>query len=325
MLFLVSETFNPYFNIATEEYILHNFAEDMFYLYRNSPSIIVGKNQNTLAEINYEYVNTRKIPVVRRLSGGGAVFHDLGNLNFCFITKRAGHEGIDFRSFTTPIIDALLNVNINAKFTGRNDLTIDGKKFSGNAQYHHKSKTLHHGTLMFSANINDLSAALKVKPSKYQSKGIKSVKSRVTNIASHLETPLTIEQFIDLIAKQVISNDKQRYLLTEVDKKQINVLVKNKYNTWDWTYGKSPSYTVHNELKYDGGTIEFYVDVKKGVIKSVKFFGDFFGTKDINEIENTLKNIDYSAEAIVSALSDLNISDYFSKITITEFTKGFFA
>ena len=187
MLCIKDSHTDPYFNIAADEYALKYLEDDCFMLWRNEPSIIVGKHQNTLAEINVDYVMKNNIKVVRRISGGGAVFHDLGNLNFTFV-KNAGEDAQgDFRKFTQPILDVLQSMGINAKFEGRNDLTIDGKKFSGNAESIWKNRVLHHGTLLFSAVMTDLSAALKVNPLKFQDKAVKSVRSRVTNISEHLD------------------------------------------------------------------------------------------------------------------------------------------
>jgi lipoate-protein ligase A len=190
---------DPYFNLATEEFVLKNWDEDSFMLWRNAPSIIVGKHQNTLAEINVEYVKHNNIPVVRRLSGGGAVFHDLGNLNFTFIQNGKAERLIDFRKYTEPILEVLEKMGVAAKFEGRNDLTIGGRKFSGNAEHIWKTKILHHGTLLFSSHMSDLTQALNVDPLKFQDKAVKSVHSRVTNISEHLSEPMDVMYFASMI------------------------------------------------------------------------------------------------------------------------------
>ena len=174
MLCIINTNTKPYFNLAAEDYVLRNFKDDCFMLWRNKPSIIIGKHQNTLAEINLEYVKDNNIDVVRRLSGGGAVFHDLGNLNFTFI-KNAKDEGslVDFKKYIQPILEVLQSLGVNAKFEGRNDIMIDGKKISGNAEHVFKRRVLHHGTLLFLSQIADLSKALKVNPLKYQDNGVK--------------------------------------------------------------------------------------------------------------------------------------------------------
>ncbi|RDY23780.1 lipoate--protein ligase [Romboutsia maritimum] len=312
MLLIYNEKTNPYFNLAMEEYLLKNFNEDMFILWRNEPSIIIGKNQNTLSEINFEYVKEHSIPVVRRQSGGGAVFHDLGNINFTFIACN-NNSFSDFRRFTQPIIDLLRTLNVHAEFSGRNDLLIDGKKFSGNAQYNYKNKVMHHGTLLFSSQITNLSNALKVKPIKFEGKGIKSVKSRVTNISNHLKFPMDILEFKDLIMDYLskINLDNKFYFLTENDISKINKLIESKYRTWDWNFGNSPKYTLFNELKYPGGNVEFNVNVEKGSIVDIKFFGDFFGKKDISFIEDLLKGTEHNEISLKKSLSKININDYF--------------
>jgi len=187
MLCIENNHTDPYFNLAVEEYLLRNFGEDCFMLWRNKASIIVGKHQNALAEINYDYVKENNIDVIRRLSGGGTVFHDLGNLNFTFIQNVNKNENIvDFKRYIEPIVKVLQQQGVNAKHEGRNDIMIGGRKVSGNAEHVFKKRVLHHGTLLFSSEISNLSKALKVNPLLYQDKGVKSVKSRVANINQFL-------------------------------------------------------------------------------------------------------------------------------------------
>lgn len=276
------------------------------------PCISVGKNQNTISEINSDYVRKNSIPIVRRQSGGGAVFHDLGNLNFTFISCN-NNSFSDFKRFTQPIIDLLKTLGINAEFSGRNDLLIDGKKFSGNAQYNYKNKVIHHGTLLFSSQISNLSNALKVKPIKLESKGIKSVKSRVTNISEHLDKPMNISEFRDLVMNYVFSlNSNNSYFnLTEKDIENVNKLSKEKYSTWEWNFGNSPNYSLVNELRYIGGTLEFHLNVSKGFITDIKFFGDFFGKKDISNVEDLLIGVKHEEESLKEKLNNINIDDYF--------------
>lgn len=312
MLLINNTNTNAYFNLAMEEYFLKNTTEDIFMLWRNENSIIVGKNQNTLSEINYEYVKENNIKVVRRQSGGGAVFHDLGNINFTFISCN-DNSFSDFKRFTMPIIDALENLNIHAEFSGRNDLLINNQKFSGNAQYNYKNKVMHHGTLLFSSEINDLSSALKVKPSKFQGKSVKSVKSRVTNISDHLKKDMTVLEFKSYLMNFINSKDENNhfYELSEEDINEINKLVEEKYNTWQWNFGHSPKYALNNEIRYPGGNIEFSLNVEKGLINKIKFFGDFFGKKDVTYIEDLLKNVKHNEITIKTTLSSIDINDYF--------------
>ena len=323
MLLINNPNTNPYFNLAMEEYFLRNTTEDLFMLWRNENAIIVGKNQNTLSEINYEYVKENNIKVVRRQSGGGAVFHDLGNINFTFISCN-DNSFSDFKRFTMPIIEALENLNVHAEFSGRNDLLINNQKFSGNAQYNYKNKVMHHGTLLFSSQINDLSSALKVKPSKFEGKGVKSVKSRVTNISKHLENNMTVLEFKEYLMNFINNKDKNNdfYKLNEHDINEINKLVEEKYSTWEWNFGHSPKYALNNEVKYPGGNIEFSLNVEKGLIKNIKFFGDFFGKNDVSYIENLLKNVKHNEASIKTTLSNIYINDYFLNCNIDILVDG---
>ena len=312
MLLINNDNTNPYFNFALEEYLLKKTDKDLFRLWMCDPCISVRKNQNTISEINSDYVRKNSIPIVRRQSGGGAVFHDLGNLNFTFISCN-NNSFSDFKRFTQPIIDLLKTLGINAEFSGRNDLLIDGKKFSGNAQYNYKNKVIHHGTLLFSSQISNLSNALKVKPIKLESKGIKSVKSRVTNISEHLDKPMNISEFRDLVMNYVFSlNSNNSYFnLTEKDIENVNKLSKEKYSTWEWNFGNSPNYSLVNELRYIGGTLEFHLNVSKGFITDIKFFGDFFGKKDISNVEDLLIGVKHEEESLKEKLNNINIDDYF--------------
>ena len=320
MIYINNESTNPYFNMAVEEYILKEFKEDCFMLWRNEPAIIVGKNQNTLSEINLEYIQANNIPVVRRLSGGGTVFHDLGNLNFTFIKNNSEENFNNFRKFTVPILNVLKSLNVNAEFSGRNDLTIEGKKFSGNAQYNYKNRVLHHGTLLFSSDISNLSKALQAKPLKFQDKSIKSVISRVTNISSHLKEPLSIMDFEALIMNFIITEDSSAslYEFNDYDLCNINKLREEKYSTWEWNFGHSPKYNFINEKKFPFGTVECNMEVQHGIIKNIKLYGDFFSKLDVSDIESNLIGVNHVESEVKKVLSTFNISDYFSNANLDD-------
>ena len=319
MLIIKNYNTDPYFNLAAEEYLLKQFDDDIFTLWRNDNAIIVGKHQNTLAEINVDVVNEKNIKVIRRLSGGGTVFHDLGNLNFTFITnaKNKDEIKIDFKFFTLPIIEVLKTLGVNAEFSGRNDLLIDGMKISGNAEhiYHQKKRTLHHGTLLYASQIADLSAALKVNPLKFEDKAVKSVRSRVTNISSHMPSTLTVETFYQKIIEFMASHykDVRFYEYTDADVAAIEQLANEKYKTWEWNFGYSPKYTFKKSSKSPGGFIE-----------QARIHGDFFNAKEVEELEQLLIGCPHNSEFIRQKLSQVNIEDYITGSTIDHFLEALF-
>lgn len=326
MLCIRSKTNDPAFNIACEEYLLKQKEQDCFYLYINRPSIIIGKHQNTLAEINLDYVRAKNIDVIRRLSGGGAVFHDPGNLNFTFIKKNDGDGSKGFEKYTQPILDVLNQLGVDAKFEGRNDLTIKGKKFSGNAKHFYKDKTLQHGTLLFSSKLPDLSEALKVNPLKFQDKAIKSVRNRVTNISEHLEQDISLVAFEQQLIEHVRSlySDSETYELTESDIAAINQLISEKYSTWNWNFGSSPKYNFQKGFKTTGGHVEVHLDVKNGCIQNIKISGDFFNTKDIEELENLLIGTPHEYQHIRKELEKIDLNNYIQNTSNEEILSGMF-
>ncbi len=327
MLCIKNNRTDSYFNLAAEEYVLKNIPQNCFMLWRNQPSIIVGKHQNTLAEINFEYVQDKNIKVVRRLSGGGAVFHDLGNLNFTFI-QNVEDEGslVDFKKYTDPIIEVLHQLGVNAKFEGRNDILVGGKKISGNAEHIFKKRVLHHGTLLFSSEMEDLTKALKINPLKYKDKGVKSVRSRVTNISDHLPHKITVLEFQDKILEFIMNSNTHAapYEYSDEDFNQINKLVEEKYSTWDWNFGYSPKYNFGKLIKTNGGSIEIQMNIEKGIIQDLKIFGDFFNERDISEVEDRLKGQKHKVEDIRQKLNGLSFERYFHNISIEEFILAMF-
>lgn len=328
MLFLDNRGItDPTLNLAMEEYALkHLNPENTYFLfYINEPSIIIGKNQNTAEEINAAYVNDHNIHVVRRLSGGGAVYHDLGNLNFSFITKDDGDSFHNFRKFTEPVIEALKELGVNAELSGRNDILAEGRKISGNAQFSTKGRMFSHGTLLFNSNIDEVVNALNVKLEKIQSKGIKSIRSRVANIKEFLKEDLTIEQFKDLLLQSIFKEQGsiERYEWTDEDLKNIKELANNRYRSWDWNYGKSPKCNIQQSKRFAAGQVDIRLEVNKGVIETVKIYGDFFGVGDVSELEQTLVGTKFDQQEIERKLQDVNLSYYFGNVTKEEFLSLF--
>ncbi|MBD8003806.1 lipoate--protein ligase [Bacillus norwichensis] len=324
MLFIDNQGItDPRINLAIEEFALKNLEiKDDGYLlfYINKPSIIIGKNQNTIEEINTDYVEKNGIHVVRRLSGGGAVYHDLGNLNYSFITKDEGDSFMNFRKFTEPVIQALEKLGIKAELQGRNDILVEGRKISGNAQFATRGRMFTHGTLLFDSEIENVVSALKVRKDKIESKGIKSIRSRVANISEFLEEKITTEQFRDLLLRYIFEGQDPipEYKLTEDDWNKINEISKSRYQNWDWNYGKSPKFNFQHSHRFPVGQIEFLLDVNKGQITNCKIFGDFFGIGDVHDIEERLIGVKYDRSEIAKALENVDIQHYFGNVTKEE-------
>lgn len=318
---------DPAVNLALEEYILRNAPvnEDMLLFYINKPSIIIGRHQNTLEEINRSYVEANGIHVVRRLSGGGAVYHDLGNLNFSFITTYQRENFQNFRKFTEPVVRALHNLGVPAELSGRNDILVDGRKISGNAQYVAKPKMVSHGTLLFDSDLSHVSEALNVQESKITSKGIKSVRSRVANICEFLTQDMSIEDFRDHILRTYFEGAAEipTYPLSEQDWAAVRALAEERYRSWEWTYGQSPDFNVQKRQRFPGGEIDarLNLDVQQGFIRSVKFYGDFFAEGDPAELAQHLVGVRYDRAEITRALQDVPLERYFPGLDLPTFVE----
>lgn len=326
MLFIDNNNItDPRINLAIEEYCLKNLDPDESYLlfYINQPSIIIGKNQNTIEEINTKYVDDNGIIVVRRLSGGGAVYHDLGNLNFSFITKDDGNSFHNFKKFTEPVIEALKRLGVDAELSGRNDIIANGKKISGNAQFSTRGRMFSHGTLLFDSEIEHVVSALNVKKDKIESKGIKSIRSRVANISEFLEEKMTTLEFRELLLRYIFDTEGEvpEYKLTDEDWKKINELSVERYQNWEWNFGKSPKFNLQHSKRFSIGNIDVRLEVHKGVIHQCKIYGDFFGVGNVEDIEKRLIGINYERKSIERALAGVEIKHYFGNIEKEEFVE----
>ncbi len=317
---------DPRINLAIEEYLLKTMdvEKDPFLLfYINEPSIIIGKNQNTAEEINTDYVDSNGIHVVRRLSGGGAVYHDLGNLNYSFITVDDGNSFRNFRKFTEPVVKALQSLGVNAELSGRNDLMAEGRKVSGNAQFSTRGRMFSHGTLMFDTEVDAVVSALKVSKEKIESKGIKSIRSRVANISEFLKEPMTVTEFRNAILHSIFEGEEnvRYYELTDEDWKNIHELSKERYGNWDWNYGKSPKFNIKHSHRFPVGGIDVRLQVEKGIVQDANIYGDFFGVGDVSEIEQAIIGSKYERASLDEAIAGIDIPKLLGGITTEEFLK----
>lgn len=324
MKYLVNNSNDPRYNLAFEEYCFKHLdlKDDYVILWINGPAIIIGKNQNTIEEINQDFVNEKGIKVVRRITGGGAVYHDLGNLNFSIISMSSGPEKIDFKKYNIPIVKALEKLGVKCELTGRNDITLDGKKFSGIAQSVWRGRVLNHGTIMFDVELDVLSKALQVKQDKIESKGVKSVRSRVTNIKPYLTVDVDIYEFRDLLLKSIFEMEGlelEEHKLSQEDLDNIQKLFEEKYSTWEWNYGESPKATYKNYKRFDFGSIDIRFNVVNGLIKDTKIFGDFFGTEDVALLEEKLNGVRYDKVEVSKAVENEPLQKYFGNISKEEF------
>jgi len=325
MKYIISHHHNPYENLALEEVLFRESKEPLLYLWQNDHTIVVGKNQNTFEEINAEEVAKRKISVVRRETGGGAVYHDLGNLNFSLIVTIKENEIYEYASFLTPVIRALSSFGVHASLQGRNDLLVDGYKISGNAQIISGNRVLHHGTILVNSDLSVLSKVLNVSPSKLKSKGIKSLQSRVANISSLAHTTIPIDLLEQKIIEECCGAHPEALSLPEGLREKITRLAHDKYASYDWNYGSSPKSQFVNEKKFACGTIKVLLDIEKGLICSCQFYGDFLDTRDIQEIAQALVGTPYQQHAVVATLEQLHFDRYLKGITQSECISLFFS
>lgn len=326
MKYIVNNSHNPAYNVALEAYAFRELlAEDeLFILWINEPTIVIGKHQNAIEEINKTYTDEHGIHVVRRLSGGGAVYHDLNNLNYTIISNKSQEGAFDFKTFSQPVIETLADLGVPATFTGRNDLEIDGKKFCGNAQAYYKGRMMHHGCLLFDVDMTVLGNALQVSKDKIESKGVKSVRARVTNILDELPEKMTVEAFSNQLLNKMKESypDMTEYVFSDDELKNIQALADQQFGTWDWTYGKAPEYTIKRSVRYPAGKITTYANVEKSVIKGMKLYGDFFGIKDVADIEQALIGLRYEYPDVLAKLQTIDTTQYFTNITPQEIAKA---
>ncbi len=315
MKYIESNSTDPYYNLALEEYVFNDLPRDesYFMLWQNANTIVIGKYQNAWEEVNQKAVDEKGIKVARRLSGGGAVYHDLGNLNFTFIVDQKDVKGLNFKIFVKPVVETLNALGVPAEFTGRNDILVNGMKISGNSQYVKQGRVMHHGCIMLSTDLSRVADALKVREAKFSSRNSKSVRSRVTTINAQAPREITMEEFKTALKERILgTGEVENYRLTDRDEQAIMELRNAKYSTWEWNYGSDIRYEMRREEKFENGLVTVDLTAKDGRIENIHFSGDFFGNGPIEELEQALKG----------ARMDQNLAEIIRRAGLEEYMAG---
>ncbi len=324
-VYLETDSHDPAFNLAFEEYILHEkTGNDHLLLWQNDNAVIIGRNQNTEEEINKKFVSEHGIKVVRRNTGGGAVYHDLGNLNYSFITKVDDESRLSLSVFTDTVVSALRKMGLDAEASGRNDILVSGCKVSGTAQHLHKGRLLYHGTLLFDSDIDMIAGALNVDETKFESKSAKSVRSRVGNIKGFIDKDMTLERFWQSIKENLSEKGIREGNVGADELAAIRKLKAEKYDTWEWNYGKTPEFSMKSKRRWPGGTIEAALTVKKGIVEDIAIYGDFLALRPMDATIEILKGLPFKKEEFEKALWETDFEEIFGGIRKEELLETIF-
>ena len=320
----ISDSNDPYFNLATEEYLLKNYSDDILMFYINESCIVIGKHQNLLSEINLPFTIENNIKLARRISGGGTVYQDSNNINFSFIQNTSNTERINFEIFTAPIINTLKSLGLNAYFSERHDILIDDKKISGNAMHVYRNRVLSHGTLLYNSDLNHLSLALKNRPEKYVDKSIKSVKSKVANINTYLNSDLSTLEFTQMLLKAIMSDVDLNTNLNLEEIKNINRLSDEKFKSWEWTYGYSPPYNFRNTMNIINDEIEFTIEVNKGIIKNIEINCIGNNQNHYRNFFDSLIGIKHDYQSILRMMNNHNSKNLLVHVELSQLSRLLF-
>ena len=324
MRYLETGSLDAAYNLAFEEYVLNHCREgDFLILWQNENTVVVGQNQNPAEEIDPAWVEKNGTRVIRRITGGGAVYHDLGNLNYSFITDSGEGEALSLTAFAASVAKALCKLGLPAEVSGRNDILVAGKKISGTAQCLRKGRLLHHGTLLFDSDPEKIAGALRADPEKFISKSTKSVRSRVGNIREHLPADMDMPAFRAFL-RQYFTGETPVESLNEGDLAAVRQLKAEKYDTWEWAWGRTPRYDMTNRRRFAGGSLAVSLAVGEGRIAAITFRGDFLSRKDPEEVAEALRGLPCRREEIASALEKFVLPDYFGTIQLEELLETIF-
>lgn len=330
MKYLETYSHDSQYNLAFEEYCFRYLPldkDEYVFLWNSYPTILIGKNQNAYQEINEKYVREHNLKVVRRITGGGAIYQDFENLNFSFVTKTKGSEKIDFKRYYIPIVNALKKIGVNAELSGRNDVTIEGKKCIGASQSVWQGRVLSDGSILFDVQLEELSKALNVRPEKLESKGVKSVRSRVTNIKPYLKKDMGVLDFKAELLKAIFeleNTEPVEYKLSEEQLAGVRKIYEERFSRVEWNYGASPKAEYSHYERFPIGGIEIYFNVINAKIEDLKIHGDFFGTADAGDIEKLLNGCEYNSDIITEKLSSIDLHPYFGAIEVQQLVDLFF-
>ena len=326
MRYLKNPNTNPYYNMAFDEYCLESLPidEPVFFLWQNRPAVIVGYNQEVNTEVNLDYLKEKGIDLVRRVTGGGAVYHDLENLNYTIVGRSEDLER-DYPEYAALMMKALQALGVPATLSGRNDILVEGKKVSGFAKRVCKNRLMVHGTLMYNVDVDVLTHVLNPSTTKLQSKGIASVRSRVTNLCNYLPELSDIQAFKNRL-EEILSNNylDAEYKLSEADLANIQRLSDEKFATWEWNYGRSPKATLVHSARLACGTVEIHLTLAENRIASCRFGGDFLGNLLASDVEKALTGIPYEINEIRKCLSKIEINRYFDRVLVDDLLEMMF-
>ncbi len=325
MKYIYNDSTNPYYNLALEEYVLANLKDDDYVLiWQNDNTVVVGRHQNAMKEVNRQVAEEMNTRVVRRITGGGAVYHDMGNINFSYITDYDETHPVSYERFLEPVVKGLTSLGLSPCISGRNDLEIEGKKISGNAQTIIDNRFLHHGTLLYSSDLSLIFNVLNVSEEKIVSKSIESVRARVANITDFMDSPLSVYDFKKHLLHSFIQESHiEEVVLTQQQKKEIEALQINKYESWDWIYGESPKGNFHDSKRFSGGNIEVFMQIEKGIITECKIYGDFLALAPVDSLERSLTGLRYDKTEIQEELVHHDLAKHFGAISTEEILSCF--